>query len=140
MSNCVFCLIVRREAEASRVFEDAAVLAFMDNRPLTPGHVLVVPKTHATGLADLDPDTGAHMFRTAQWISLRTRRVGLVAADTDLFLADGAAAGQTVFHAHLHILPRSRGDGFGFVESRSDAKRSELDGSAAEFRRALDRE
>jgi histidine triad (HIT) family protein len=105
MSDCIFCDILAGEAPASIVCEDEQSCAFLDIRPVNPGHVLVIPIFHAATLAKLD--------------------------------ADGIAAGQEIFHVHLHVLPRYEGDGFG---SRFGAgygarpAREELDAIAGQIR------
>lgn len=85
----------------------------MDIQPINAGHVLVVPDEHATYLGDLPEATGAHMFRTAQKVASALYESGLDCEGVNLFLADGEAAGQEVFHVHLHVFPRFAGDGFG---------------------------
>ena len=113
MSECVFCDIAAGTAPAAILYRDALCLAFMDIQPVNAGHLLVVPIRHATYLADLPPDTGAQLFRVAQQLSAALRRSGVRCEATNLFLADGEAAGQDVFHVHLHVFPRFAGDGFG---------------------------
>ncbi|CRK53422.1 conserved hypothetical protein [Rhodococcus sp. RD6.2] len=145
--NCVFCAIVAGTAEASIVHEDEHTLAFMDIRPFTPGHLLVVPKTHASGLADLDPDDGRRVFAVGQRMAAALRSDGGVPAElrdgpradgVNLFLADGAVAGQEVFHVHLHVVPRTQGDGFGLRGRPVSARRPDLDYLAGSLRRRLD--
>ncbi|HSJ57428.1 MAG TPA: HIT family protein [Anaerolineae bacterium] len=140
-TSCIFCDIVRGEAPASRLYADDRAVAFMDIRPVNRGHLLVVPVTHATHLADLDKETGAHLFRIAMRLAAALRASALPCEGINLFLADGAPAGQEVLHVHLHVLPRFRGDGFGFHfppgYGRSPA-RTELDDDAASIRRALE--
>lgn len=114
MADCIFCSIVAGAVPASFVHRDEAVCAFLDIRPVNQGHLLVVPNLHATGLADLSPATGARMFETAQRLAAAVRASGLTCEGVNLLLADGAVAGQEVFHVHLHVLPRFDGDGFGF--------------------------
>jgi histidine triad (HIT) family protein len=114
MVDCVFCEIVAGRSPASVVYRDEACLGFVDIQPVNPGHVLVVPTAHATYLADLDSHVGAHMFAVAQRLAAAMRRSGPNGEGVNLFLADGEAAGQEVFHVHLHVFPRHRGDGFGF--------------------------
>ena len=112
--SCVFCAILEGRAEASVVYEDDRCLALLDLAPVTPGHLLIIPKAHAIGLADLPPTTGAHLFTVGQ------RLAGVLKADDsartgiNFLLADGQDAGQTVFHVHLHVIPRQANDGFGF--------------------------
>jgi histidine triad (HIT) family protein len=125
-SDCVFCRIVAGTAPASVAYRDEVSVAFLDIRPMSPGHLLVVPRLHAADLAGLAPDTGAHLFRVGQRMAAALRRSGLRCDGVNLFLADGVAAGQEVFHVHLHVLPRFRGDGlrarFG-TPSRADLDR-----------------
>jgi histidine triad (HIT) family protein len=112
-ASCVFCDIIAGRAAASVVHRDERCMAFMDIRPVTPGHLLVVPLAHAASLADLDPATGGHLFVVAQQVAAAIRKSGLRADGMNLYLADGEAAGQEVLHVHLHVFPRFAGDGFG---------------------------
>jgi histidine triad (HIT) family protein len=114
VSTCIFCDIVVGAAPASVVHRDDFCTAFMDIRPVNPGHVLVVPNRHAIGLGDLPSETGGQMFRVAQHIAAAVRKSGVRCEGVNLFVADGEAAGQDVFHVHLHVIPRYAGDGFGF--------------------------
>jgi histidine triad (HIT) family protein len=136
-ADCVFCRIVHGEAEASRVYEDDVALAFPDIRPVTPGHTLVIPKAHASYLADLDEQSGAHLFSVGMRLAAAFRASGLRCEGVNFFLADGAAAGQEVFHVHLHVLPRFPGDGFRFPPEPKIADRSHLDAMAEQIRQAL---
>jgi histidine triad (HIT) family protein len=140
MSDCVFCAILAGNLPSSIVYQDDHTTAFMDIQPVNPGHVLVIPNSHAESLADLDEEVGARMFRVAQRIAAALRRCGVRCEGVNLLLADGAAAGQEVFHAHLHVFPRHTGDGFGFKFGRSyksKPDRSELDAVADHIKRAL---
>ena len=140
MSTCIFCDILAGELEASVVFKDDLCFAFMDIQPVNPGHVLVIPTYHAASLAELDEESGAHMFRIAQRLAKALRNSGLRCEGVNLFLADGAAAGQDVFHVHLHVFPRYTGDGFGLRPGPDYGKRparAELDGIADNIRKAL---
>ena len=140
MSNCVFCDILAGKRPASIVFRDEVCCAFMDIQPVNPGHVLVVPVEHAACLAKLDAETGAHVFRTSQRVAGALRKSGLRCEGVNLFLADGAVAGQEVFHVHLHVLPRYAGDGFGLrfgPEYGAMPARGELDEAAERIRGAL---
>ncbi|GGM84839.1 HIT family protein [Dactylosporangium sucinum] len=130
--DCIFCAIVAGAAEASFVHQDDDVVAFMDLNPVTPGHLLVIPRSHAVGLADLDEFAGAAVWRVAHRLGRVVRHEGV-----NLFLADGAAAGQEVFHVHLHVVPRYEGDGFKLVVQPGRPTRAELDEMAASIRAAL---
>jgi len=85
----------------------------MDIHPIRPGHTLVIPKDHAAHLADLDLDDGTHLFRIAQRVAMALRESDIRCEGINLHLSDGEAAGQEVFHVHLHVIPRYAGDGFG---------------------------
>ena len=110
-TGCIFCEILAGRAEGSFVYRDEAVAAFMDLRPVNAGHVLVVPVRHAAMLAELNIEDGMQMFRVAQSVAAALRKTGLKCEGVNLFLADGRAAGQDVWHVHLHVFPRFAGDG-----------------------------
>jgi histidine triad (HIT) family protein len=136
-AGCVFCAIVAGTAPASVVHDDgdpAGVLAFLDIRPITPGHLLVVPKRHAPYLADLAEAEGARVWGVALRLAGALRASGLRCEGVNLFLADGEAAGQEVFHAHLHVFPRFAGDGFRMEDDSVAAPRADLDATAARLR------
>ncbi|MBN1643084.1 MAG: HIT family protein [Anaerolineae bacterium] len=140
MAGCIFCEIVAGRQPASIVHRDDICSAFMDIQPVNPGHVLVVPNAHASALADLDPAVGAHLFRVAQRVAAAVRVSGVRCQGVNLFLADGAAAGQDVFHVHLHVIPRYRDDGFGFRFGPAYGRRparGDLDQLATQIREAL---
>jgi diadenosine tetraphosphate (Ap4A) HIT family hydrolase len=137
---CVFCEIVAGRAPASYAYEDDRVVALMDVAPVNPGHVLVVPRLHVAGLADLDDETGGHAFVVAARVAAAVRASGVRCEGINLFVADGEAAFQDVFHFHLHVLPRWRGDSFR-IEADWSARpeRAELDAIAASIRDAYRR-
>jgi histidine triad (HIT) family protein len=134
-SGCVFCAIAAGEAVASVVHSDEHIVAFMDIRPATPGHLLVIPRRHAIGLTDLDPQDGARLFQAAQWLAGSLRRSDLPCEGVNLFLADGVAAGQEVFHVHLHVVPRTQGDGVQLRANWRFPPRAELNQHATMLRR-----
>ena len=137
--TCIFCRIVRRELPASVVAEDGDTMAFMDIRPINPGHFLVIPKAHAARLADLPTGTGGRVFEMARTLAAALYRSGLRCEGVNLHLADGEVAGQEVFHVHVHVFPRYAGDGVGLrVGPRYGLTpdREELDRAAASIRDA----
>jgi histidine triad (HIT) family protein len=140
VSACIFCNIVGGTAPASLIYRDDLCIAIMDIHQPTLGKVLVIPNAHADALADLPAETGAQMFRVAQTLAAALRRSGLRCEGVNLFLSDGRAAGQDVFHVHLHVLPRFVNDGiklrFGRMHEIYPA-RSELDRLAEQIRHAL---
>ncbi len=111
--GCIFCEIIRGQAPASIVYGDQHVLAFMDIQPVTPGHLLIVPRRHSAHLSALDAETGGRLFQAGMRMAAAIRRSGIPCEGVNLHLADGRAAGQEVFHVHLHVIPRFSGDGFG---------------------------
>ncbi|MEJ8571048.1 HIT family protein [Microbaculum marinum] len=110
--HCIFCAIVAGRAPAHIVLENDLVAAFLDINPVTPGHVLIVPKRHAASLADLTFIENASVFQAGKDIASALRSSGLQCEGINYFVADGAAAFQEVFHFHLHVFPRYRGDSF----------------------------
>lgn len=138
MSECLFCDLAVGNGEVSMVAEDERTATFMDIRPVVTGHVLVVPKAHATYLADLDPEDGAQLFRVGQQAAAALRSSDLRCDGVNLFLADGVVAGQEVFHVHLHVIPRHSGDGFDLTlpEDYGIRPRSDLDATARSLRTA----
>ena len=136
MTSCIFCKIIDGNVPSSKVYEDDICLAFMDIQPVNPGHVLIVPKVHFEDLADLPPDIGAHLFQVAQRIVVSLPKTDIKFEGVNLFLAHGEAAGQEVFHVHLHVIPRYQGDGFGFKFGPNYSNlpdRSELDAIASQI-------
>ncbi len=134
---CVFCEIVAGRAESRLVYEDEHVIAFMDIRPLTQGHLLVVPRGHADCLEALDEQLGTHLFRAGHRLARALRRSGLPCEGVNLFLADGEAAFQEVFHVHLHVLPRTPGDGLRIQAAWRRPGRRELDLAAGKVRQGM---
>lgn len=136
--ECVFCEIVSGDLRSSQVFESDSLLAFLDIDPITPGHLLVMPKTHLPDLADLSDQVAEEMFSVARRLAAALRRTDLRCEGVNLFYADGEAAFQEVFHAHLHVVPRFAGDGF-VINARwgSNPTREELDETALAVRSVL---
>ena len=103
--SCIFCKIIAGEVESSRIHEDDRTIAFMDISPASLGHALVVPKSHATDLHSIDADDLAAVVATAQRVAgLAVERLG--ADGINLLNSAGADAWQTVFHFHMHVIPR----------------------------------
>ncbi len=136
--DCVFCRIAARQLAASYVAESPTVLAVMDIDPVTAGHVLVIPRAHLPGLADLSDDLAAEMFAVARSVAAALRRSSLRCEGVNLLYADGEAAFQEVFHSHLHVVPRYVGDGF-TIDARwgSSPARAELEANAEAIRVAF---
>ncbi|QOV44692.1 HIT family protein [Streptomyces chromofuscus] len=135
--TCTFCGIVAGRVRASRVYEDPQVLAFMDIHPAAPGDLLVIPTVHATGLQDIDETLAAHLFRVVHLLVRGLRRSGLPCEGVNVFLADGEAADQTVFHLHVHVFPRTTDDRFRLEVRWQERSRADLDDDAARIRAGL---
>ena len=138
-ADCIFCRILEGELPASFVYRDDECAAFMDIQPVNIGHLLVVPVRHGAHLADIDADTAANLMRVGHGAAAALRASGLQCEGVNFFLADGEAAMQEVFHVHLHVFPRYRGDGFGLRFGPHYAKRprAELEEAAQQIRQAL---
>jgi histidine triad (HIT) family protein len=116
-NGCVFCAIVRGERDAAVVLEDEACLAFLDHRPLFPGHVLLIPRAHHETLVDLPPADVSPLFANARLLAAAVER-GLEAEGT--FVALNNRISQSVPHLHVHVVPRRRRDGLrGFFWPRT---------------------
>jgi diadenosine tetraphosphate (Ap4A) HIT family hydrolase len=109
----------------------------MDIGPVNPGHLLVVPTAHAASLADLAQRDGERVFAVAQRMAGALRASSLRCEGVNLFLADGPVAGQVVFHVHVHVVPRFRGDAVRFSWPRTQPSRDDLNAHAAAIRAAL---
>ena len=137
--DCVFCEILAGRSPASFLHRDELCSAFMDLVPVNPGHLLVIPNSHAASLAEVEAEAAAHMMRLGQRLAAGLRASGLRCEAVNLFLADGVEAGQEVFHAHLHVIPRFRGDrwSLSFGHDGRPRPRAELDETAARIRKTL---
>ena len=110
-SHCIFCDIIHGAAEVSVCYEDAQALAFMDIQPVNPGHTLVVPRQHFESFVDLPSELAMHLFKVCTQLGPVIRKVSK-AEGMNMVVSSGEAAGQDVFHFHVHLIPRRQGDGF----------------------------
>lgn len=135
--DCVFCAIVAGRAPASVVWSDDVVLAFLSLQQHRPGHTLIIPKRHFPTIYDLDESLAGPLFavtaRLARAIKHAFRPDGILIRQNN-----EAAAGQIVFHVHLHVIPRQAGALYAGTERPRPSPREELDGYAVRIRRALD--
>ena len=136
MSDCVFCKIVARRIPATIVHEDADTLAFMDIGQVNPGHVLVACKAHVENIFGLSEAQAATVFRAAAKVA-RAVRAAFDPPGLSVYQANGKPAGQTVFHFHLHVLPRHEGDGMQLVWPVKNPPREQLEAYAARIRAQL---
>ena len=115
-------------------------MAILDHQPIAEGHTLVLPRAHAKLASELDDKAAVAMWTLARRVGSAIRASGVRAEGVNFLVADGEAAGQEVFHVHLHVIPRFAGDGFGFTfppEYRDPTPRRDLDATAARIRAAF---
>jgi histidine triad (HIT) family protein len=108
-TDCIFCRIVAGKTPCEAIWEDAQCLAFMDINPVNEGHCLVIPKTHYENLFEIPPELFGRLAAAAATIA-RAVDAELQPGGLNLVQANGAAARQSVFHLHVHVLPRRKGD------------------------------
>ena len=108
--SCLFCRIVAKEIPVTVIYEDDETFAFLDNQPVNPGHTLVLPKKHTEDLCTCEPEVFASLSRAAQRIACAMKK-SLQLEGINLIQNTGVAAGQSIFHLHLHLIPRHAGDG-----------------------------
>jgi histidine triad (HIT) family protein len=135
MTSCVFCRIVAKEIPAAIVYEDDLTIAFMDAGQVNPGHVLVAAKGHAENLYELDEAQAGALLRTAARVA-RAIRAAFNPPGLSVYQANGKAAWQSVFHYHMHLLPRHDGDGMALTWPARNPPRETL----AEYAGAIKRE
>jgi histidine triad (HIT) family protein len=138
MSACIFCQILANQAPGHFLCRESLASAILTIGPVTPGHLMVIPNRHADGLADLTEDENVAIFSLGRRLADVLRRSGLRCEGVNYFVADGEAAFQEVFHFHLHVFPRFRGDPFKLVADwESKPSQDELAGVAARIRAAM---
>jgi histidine triad (HIT) family protein len=133
MSDCVFCKIVAGQIPSTKVHEDEHTLAFMDLGQVNPGHVLVAVKKHAANVFELDVAQAEAIARATVKISNALKKA-FEAEGLSVYQANGKAAGQTVFHYHVHLLPRYAGDGMELVWPVKNPPREKLEEYAVKIR------
>jgi histidine triad (HIT) family protein len=111
VAHCIFCDLIHGAAEVSVCYEDADAIAFMDVQPVNGGHVLVVPRDHYESLCDVPPAIAMHLFEVSMRLAPIIRDLS-GCGDMNLVVNSGEAAGQDVFHYHVHLIPRRKDDGF----------------------------
>ncbi|ANN59204.1 HIT family hydrolase [Mesorhizobium sp. SEMIA 3007] len=134
-TNNIFAKILRGEIPSHRVYEDDAVVAFMDVMPQGPGHTLVVPKTPSRNLLDANPSTFGPLFTVVQKVALAVKKA-LDADGVTILQFNEPASGQTVYHLHVHVIPRF--DGIPLKPHSGEMEKPEvLAGNAEKIRAAL---
>ncbi len=137
MENCIFCKIVKGEIDSAKIWEDGDVLVFLDVKPFTKGHALVIPKQHFENIFDIDENVLQKTIVVAKNIA-QTLKKSLPAPAVNLMNSSGGEAGQEVMHFHLHVIPRSENDGISFhQESHQKLSFEELKTLAKEISEKL---
>ena len=134
--QCIFCRLVAGEIPSARVYEDALTIAFMDLGQVNPGHVLVATKRHAATLLDITPEEAAAVMQTAQHVARAVMAVFNPPGLT-LLQANGREGDQTVFHFHMHVVPRHADDGIALSWPRKEPAADVLRGYALQLGQAL---
>ena len=135
MRDCIFCGIAAGRQAAERVLETETVLAFLDIAPVNYGHTLIIPKAHYQNLLDLPDDLWTEMGRVCRRVA-QALRTTLFAQGFNLGMNNFEAAGQVVFHAHLHVIPRYFTDGLRLFPQES-YKPGDMAQTGAQLRRSL---
>jgi histidine triad (HIT) family protein len=136
MSDCVFCRIVAGTIPSTRVYEDEQCIGFMDLGQVNPGHVLIAVKKHAANLFEMEEAQAAAVGRACVRIA-SALKTAFAPEGLSVYQANGKAAGQTVFHYHVHLLPRHAGDGMELTWPVKNPPREKLEEYAAKIRGAL---
>lgn len=135
--QCIFCRLVAGEIPSAKVYEDALTLAFMDLGQVNPGHVLVATKRHAATLLDITAEEAAAVMQTAQRVA-RAVQATFDPPGLTLLQANGREGDQTVFHFHMHVVPRHGNDGIALSWPRKEPGAQVLQGYAQQLRAALE--
>jgi histidine triad (HIT) family protein len=138
MQDCIFCRIAAGQAAAARILETPRVVAFLDIAPVNYGHTLVIPKAHHQTLLDLPDDLWQEMGRVSRRVA-QALRTTLYAQGFNIFMNNFEAAGQVVFHAHIHVVPRYFTDGLQLFPQES-YRPGDLEKTGEQLRRALEKE
>ncbi len=138
MEDCIFCKIVRHEAESIKVYEDEDSIAFLDHYPLNPGHTLVVPKKHYPTMVEMPPEEVGRLFVTVAKV-MKAVHSASKADGMNIGQSNGVAASQEVLHMHVHIIPRFNRDSSGGLTfpERKKMSLAERERIAGKIKKAL---
>lgn len=136
MENCIFCKIVKGEVPSHKIYENDEVLAFLDINPVNIGHSLIIPKKHFVNIYETPENILVDMFKAAKIIS-KAIKSELKADGINITMNNDSAAGQIIFHSHIHVIPRMEGDGFKLWHGRRPYKEGEAAEIAQKITQAL---
>ncbi len=134
--SCIFCKIANKTAQASIVYEDEAVMAFLDIRPLTMGHTLVIPKAHYVDIFDIPDKLLSQVHLATKKMSAPVKEA-TKADGISIIQQNGKAAGQDIFHLHVHIVPRFEGQKLPRFSELAEVERAKLDEMASKIKEKL---
>jgi len=134
--NCIFCRIVNKQAPSSVIYEDDAVMVFLDIRPLNIGHTLVIPKDHYVDIFDI-PETLLSQIHTVSKQIASAIKKATQADGISIIQQNGKAAGRDIFHIHLHVVPRFEGQKLPLFSDLKEVERVKLDAMAEKIRQQL---
>ena len=134
--SCIFCKIVRKQAPSSVVYEDESVLAFLDIRPLNTGHILVIPKAHYVDIFGIPEEQLIQVHKFAKEVSLAVKKA-TEADGISIIQQNGKAAGQDIFHFHVHVVPRFEGQKLPPFSKLKKVERAKLDAMAKKIKQQL---
>jgi len=135
-ADCIFCRIVQKEAPASILYEDDKILVFLDIRPLNEGHTLIIPKAHHETVYDMPEDLFCHMYKLVKRMAVAVRDATKADGIT-VIQQNGQAAGQEIFHLHVHVVPRYEGQKLPHFHDIPNASREQLELAAEKIRQQL---
>ena len=133
---CIFCKIVRKQAPSSIVYEDEVVMVFLDIRPLNMGHTLVIPKAHYVDIFDIPQNLLSQIHKIPKQVSFAVKKA--TSADgISIIQQNGKAAGQDIFHIHVHVVPRFEGQKLPRFSDLKEVERAKLDEMAKKIKQNL---
>ncbi len=134
--SCIFCKIVRKQAPSSIIYEDETVMVFLDIRPLNMGHTLVIPKAHYVDIFDIPETLLSQVHRVSKQISFAIKKA-TNADGISIIQQNGKAAGQDIFHLHVHVVPRFEGQKLPHFNDLKEVERTKLDEMAKKIQQLL---
>ena len=134
--SCIFCKIVRKQAPSSIVYEDDTIMAFLDIRPLNMGHTLVIPKAHYVDIFDIPEKELSQVHKAAKLVAFAIKKA-TVADGISIIQQNGKAAGQDIFHIHVHVVPRFDGQKLPPFSELKEVERAKLDALAKKIKQHI---
>ena len=134
MDSCIFCRIAQKRVPANLVYEDEKAIAFLDIRPLSEGHTLIIPKSHYETIFDIPEELLMHIHGVTKRVALAVKKA-TQADGISIMQQNGKAAGQEILHLHVHIIPRCEDQKLPKFSETSEASKEKLSQTAAKIRR-----